>query len=294
MDIFLDCLPCFLTQALDASRMATDRAELHEKILREAISLASQYSKFRYPPELGRDLHQAIKKITGVYDPYEGIKKENIEVALKIYPHLKQFLFGKMERLYWALKVSATGNNIDSAIYKDIDIEDFVQKELEKEFSVCDIEQLMSRLKNAKKLLIIGDNAGETVFDLVLAEELINLDITYAVRSEPIINDATIEDAYASGLGSCTRVISSGCNAPGLIIEECSDEFMFEFNNADIVISKGQGNYECLSDFKGREIFFLLKAKCPVASNMLGVDFNDYVFKMNVTIIGPYNKEKNK
>lgn len=138
------------------------------------------------------------------------------------------------------------------------------------------------KLKKAKSLLIIGDNAGETVFDRVLIEDFLNLNITYAVRSEPIINDATIEDAYASGLEKCATLISTGCNAPGVILDECNEEFLNIFNNADIIISKGQGNYETLSEEK-KEIFFLLKAKCPVISEKLGVSVNDYVFKWNGT-----------
>lgn len=280
MDIFLDCLPCFLRQVLDASRMATGCIELQEAIMKDAIALISDYSKYRYSPEVGREMHQIVKKHTGVFDPYKEIKRKNIETALKIYPLLKHFLFRKSERLYWLLKIAAVGNVMDSAIYKNIDIEDCFERELEREFSVSDIEQFENRLKHAKSLLIIGDNAGETVFDRVLAEDFLYLDITYAVRSEPIINDATIEDARASGLDHCTRLISTGCNAPGLILDECSEEFLNIFNNADIVISKGQGNYEALSAQK-RGIFFLLKAKCPVISDKLGVDVNDYVFKWN-------------
>jgi hypothetical protein len=280
MEIFLDCLPCFLRQVLEASRLATDRTDLHEEIMREAMKLISDYQRFRYSPEIGRAMHQIVKKHTGIFDPYKEIKNKNIRNALEVYSSLKHFLFKKAERLYWVLKIAATGNIIDSAIYNDTNIEEYVEKELEKEFSICDIERLESELKRAKNLLIIGDNAGETIFDRVLAEDFLYLDITYAVRSEPIINDATIEDARASGLDHCTRLISTGCNAPGLILDECSKEFLNIFNNADIVISKGQGNYEALSAQK-RGIFFLLKAKCPVISDKLGVDVNDYVFKWN-------------
>ncbi len=280
MEIFLDCLPCFLRQVLEASRLVTEDKDIQEKIIKETIKLISDYPNYRYSPEIGRAMHQIVKKHTGVNDPYKHIKSESINKALKIYPSLKYFLYKKPERLYWGLKIAATGNNIDSAIYSDINISKCIENELEKDFSICDIEKLESKLKRAKKLLIIGDNAGETIFDRVLVEEFLNLDITYAVRSEPIINDATIEDARASGLDHCTRLISTGCNAPGLIIDECSEEFLKIFSDADIVISKGQGNYETLSD-NTRNIFFLLKAKCPVISNKLGVNVNDYVFKWN-------------
>lgn len=279
MEICFDCLPCFLRQVLDASRLATSRTEVQAKIMKETAKLISDYEKFRYSPEIGRAMHQIVKKHTGVLDPYKDIKSENIRNALEIYPSLKRFLFKKAERLYWALKIAATGNIIDSAIYNDINIEESVIKELEKEFTVCDVDRLENEIKRAKSILIIGDNAGETIFDRILIEDFLYLDIIYAVRSEPIINDATIEDARASGLGQCTRLISTGCNAPGLILDECSEEFINIFNNSDIVICKGQGNYETLSEQRG--LFFLLKAKCPVISEKLGVSVNDYVFKWN-------------
>jgi len=278
VEIFLDCLPCLLRQVLEASRMATENIDVQEKIMKETIKLISNYEDYRNSPDVGRAMHRIVKEYTGSEDPYKEVKERNIKAALDVYPILKQFLFKKQNRLYRALKVAATGNIIDSALYSDLNIEDSVEKELEKDFTICDLEIFENQLKSAKNILIIGDNAGETVFDRVLAEELLYLDIIYAARGEPVINDATVEDAKASGLDTCTRIISTGCTAPGAIIEECSEEFLDIYNSADIVISKGQGNYESLSDEK-RGIFFLLKAKCPVVSNLLGVNVNDYVFK---------------
>lgn len=280
MEVFLDCVPCLLRQVLEASRLATDRAEIQEEIMKEAMAIIADYRKYRYSPEIGRIMHQVVKKHTGVSDPYKELKKENIQTALQIYPLLKQFLEKKEDKLYWALKIAVTGNIIDAAIYHDINITDIVERELEKEFRVCDLEKLKSELTQAKSLLIIGDNAGETVFDRVLVEYFSGLDLIYAVRSEPIINDATIEDLYASGFTDSIRLISTGCNAPGLILDECAAEFVEIYNQADIVISKGQGNYETLSDQK-RGVFFLLKAKCPAVAKILGVSINDYVFKWN-------------
>lgn len=200
-----------------------------------------------------------------------------MKAAEKVYPVLKSYLQNKQDKLYAALKIAATGNIIDSAIYSNIDIENCIEKELNNNFSICDLDCFEKKLKKAETLLIIGDNAGETVFDKVLAEYLSPLDIFYAVRSEPVINDATTEDAYCSDLDKYTTVISTGCNAPGAVLEKCSPEFINIFNKADIVISKGQGNFEALSECK-REIFFLLKAKCSVIAKKLDVYINDYVF----------------
>ncbi len=277
MKIFLDCLPCMLKQVLEASRMATDDIEIQEQIILNSINILSNYKQFSCSPDLALAMHQIVKKYSKKLDPYDIIKERDINGAKKVYPLLKSFLHEKDNNLYWALKIAAIGNIIDSAIYSNIDIEHCIENELEKGFSICDINSFEDKIKKAKTLLIIGDNAGETVFDKVLAEYLAPLNIIYAVRNEPIINDATIEDAYRSGLGDCTTIISTGCNAPGAILQKCNSEFLNIFHKADIVISKGQGNYEALSDCT-REVFFLLKAKCTMISKKLGVNLNDYVF----------------
>lgn len=280
MEIILDCLPCMLKQVLEASRMATNDTNIQEKILIEAIDIISNYKECSCSPELALKMHQTIRRYTGNNDPYQNVKSRDIKAAKEVYPFIKSFLQEKNNSLYWALKIAATGNNIDSAIYNNVDIKGFVKNELEKEFSLCDIDSFESKLKKAQTILIIGDNSGETLFDKVLAEYLLqyNIEVMYAVRNNPIINDTTLKEAYESGLDSCTTIISTGCDAPGAILEKCSDEFIDLFNTADLIISKGQGNYEALSDCK-KNMFFLLKAKCPVLSKRLGVNINDYVLK---------------
>lgn len=278
MEIFLDCLPCTLRQVLEASRMVTDDTTLQEKIMEESLKVLLGYRDYKCSPDMGRAMHRIVKKYTGVIDPYQEIKLKDMEAAKKVYPLLKSFLLKKGLSNYWALKISATGNIIDSAINNIPDIEGIIEEELEKEFAVCDIGVFEEKLKTAKSLLIIGDNAGETVFDKVLAEHFSNLDITYAVRSEPVINDTTQKEAYASRLDECAKIISTGCSSPGIILKECSDEFLDIFSTADIVLSKGQGNYEALTDFN-RNVFFLLKVKCPMISKRLKVGLYEYVFK---------------
>jgi uncharacterized protein with ATP-grasp and redox domains len=201
-------------------------------------------------------------------------------MALNLFPKLKHIIESRKDPLYWGLKTAAIGNVLDSAICFGYDIEGIIDAELEKPFAICDAPVLNRQIKTAKTLLVIGDNTGETVFDCLLLEQLPNLNLTYAVRSAPIINDATIEDAQASGLGRYAQIISTGCDAPGVLLDECSETFLNIFYGADIVISKGQGNYETLSDC-GRDIYFLLKAKCQVLAGLLDVGLNEYVFKYN-------------
>ncbi|PKM51685.1 MAG: hypothetical protein CVV02_05290 [Firmicutes bacterium HGW-Firmicutes-7] len=277
MKIFLDCLPCMLRQSLEAARMTTDDFQLQEEIVEESIRILSNYKQYRCSPDMVKAIHQTVKRRTSVSDPYSMVKERDLEAAKKVYPLLKQFLKHKNNSLYWAMKIAATGNNMDSAIYHNIDVDVYIEKELEKEFAVSDFELFEKKLKTAKRILVLGDNMGETIFDKVLLECLTSYDVIYGVRDEPIINDATVSDAYASGLGEFSEIISTGCSAPGVILEDCNEAFLNIFNTADIIISKGQGNFEALSEEKNN-IFFLLKAKCPMISKRLGVDLNDYFF----------------
>lgn len=280
MEILIDCVPCMLRQALEAAKIVTDDIEIHNKVVEEAMKILMNYKSFRNSPDMALEIHDIIKRLTGNSDPYLKVKENDLEAAKNCYPYLKEFISSKDQKLYWALKIAATGNNIDAAVYKDINLIKCIEVELEKSFSICDIEAFEGKLKNASNILIIGDNTGETIFDKVLIEALAEISVTYGVRNEPIINDATKKDAIKSGLGEVARIVSTGCNAPGLILEDCSDEFIDIYNKSDIIISKGQGNYEALSEKKGN-LFFLLKAKCLMIANKLNVNINDYVFKYN-------------
>lgn len=280
MEITLDCIPCMLKQALGSSRMVTNDIDKQEKIIEEALSVLLNYKKYRNSPDLAREIHQIIKKMTGVSDSYYEIKRRDLDAAKELYLFLDDFMKKKNRSIYWALKASATGNNIDAAIYQNIDIEKCVERELEKEFYICDLDIFENKLKTASNILIIGDNTGETVFDKILIENMPKIPVVYGVRSEPILNDTTEKEAYESGLGEVSTIVSTGCNAPGAILEDCCEKFIDIYNKADIIISKGQGNFEALSETKGN-LFFLLKAKCPMIANKLNVNLNNYVFKYN-------------
>lgn len=280
MEIGIECLPCILSQVITASKTLTDEICIQKKIIKDCLSLLSTYEKFRYPPEMSRDAQNIIAFHAGDTDPYRKIKDRHIKIALDYYPRLKKLLYNKNEKLYWALKIASVGNSIDLAMYSDIDIGSIIKEEMESGFAINDYKHLEQQIERAQNLLIIGDNAGETVFDRLLIDVLSHLDVTYAVREKAIINDATIEDALSSKMDPTTKIISSGSSVPGTIINECSAEFMLAFNNADIVISKGQGNYETLYD-SNREIFFLLKVKCSPVAKELNADLGDYILVSN-------------
>ncbi len=277
MEIFLDCLPCILRQVLEASRMATDDEQVQQAVMDEALDVLKGYAHYCNSPDITRKLHRIVKVHTGAVDPYREVKQRDLQTALRLYPALRAQVLAREDTLYWGLKAAATGNVLDSAICADFDISR-IDAEFEKPFAVCDLPLLREKLQTAKTLLVVGDNTGESVFDRLLLEQFPGLSITYAVRNAPVINDVTMEEAIASGLEGYARLISSGSDLPGTIVAECSPEFQEIFNSADIVISKGQGNFETLSD-SSRGVFYLLKAKCPVIAGVLGVTLNDFVFE---------------
>ena len=279
MDLQLDCLACILRQAVESSRLATEDAETHEKIMNEVLGVIAGYKNYKNSPALTRDVLTVVSRHTGVSDLYAEVKNADIEEAKQILPRLREFLDRSDDRLYWALKIAATGNVIDRAISHAANgVETLIEKEIKRKFAIDDYEIFREKIEDARDILIIGDNAGESVFDRVLIEQLPGKNFTYAVRSGPTLNDVTMEDAVRSGLDGCARILSSGCDSPGVILDECSREFMDVFLGADMVISKGQGNFELL-DGCGREMFFLLKLKCYAISVEMKTGLNEYVFK---------------
>ena len=174
------------------------------------------------------------------------------------------------ERLKTAVRLSIAGNVIDFGANTDFDLPRDIETILSQDFSIDHYQEFCEVLDNAEHVLYLADNAGETVFDRILIEEL-HKPVIYAVREKPIINDATREDALLAGVDEVSEILSSGCDAPGCILKFCSDEFLKVYRSADLIISKGQGNYEALSD-EERPIFFLLKAKCRVVAQDIGVE----------------------
>jgi len=277
MKTYLDCLPCFLNQALRAARIATDDEKKIKTVLDEVGMMLKNISLNTSPPESARLIYHKVKEITGNVDPYNKIKKESTQQALSLYPYLKDRLKKSKDRLLMAIRIAIAGNIIDFGANWNFDIENETYKVLEMNFAVCDYNRFKNKLDKAPDVLYIGDNAGECVFDRILIEE-IKKPVTYVVREVPIINDATYEDAVQAGIDGVATILSSGTDAPGTILETCSQEFKEVYKNSEFVISKGQGNYESLSKER-RPIFFLLKTKCNIVAGDIGVDIGDIVLK---------------
>ena len=280
MRTYLDCFACFLNQALRAARIATDDEKKIKRVLDEVGMMLRDIPLNSTPPQSGRLIYRKVSEITGNSDPYREIKKVSTQKALSLYPYLKRRVETSSDKLLTAIRVAIAGNVIDFGAYGNFDLSREVDEVLEKDFAVFDYNKFKQGLDKAREILYIGDNAGECVFDRILIEE-IKKPVTYVVRDAPIINDATYEDAVQAGIDSVATIISSGTDAPGAILETCSAEFRKMYHNSNFIISKGQGNYEALSNER-RAIFFLLKVKCKVIANNIGVDEGAIVLQAGI------------
>ncbi len=266
-----------MRQALRAARIATNDEKKIKTILDEVGMMLKNIPLGCPPPESARLIYHKVKEITGNLDPYKKIKIESTQKALSLYPSLENRLEESKDRLLTAIQIAIAGNVIDFGADWDLDIESETTKVLEMNFAVCDYNGFKSNLDKAPNVLYIADNSGECVFDRILINE-IKKPVTYVVRGMPIINDATYEDAVQAGIDRVATILSSGTDAPGTVLETCNLEFKNVYKNSEFIISKGQGNYEALSKEK-RPIFFLLKTKCNVVSDDIGVRRGDIVLK---------------
>ena len=285
MDTHLDCIPCFLHQSLEAARMATSDEKKHEEVMKKVMNHLQTIDFTHSPPEISQHVHHIIRTITNNLDPYKKVKKEANQQAKEQYPTLKKMVNDSEDPLLIAAKLAIIGNVIDFGTMNRMNIEDMVENIAHKPFDDSGYQRFRQRVKQAKEIVYLADNTGEIFFDRLLIEQLHkeNRHITYVVKQYPIINDATIDDALYAGIDEYADIIAGDkdatYSAPGLILSNMSSELQKILKNADLVISKGQGNYESLSDVD-REIFFLLMVKCPLVADNIGIDVGTMVLKV--------------
>ncbi|MBW1742937.1 MAG: DUF89 family protein [Deltaproteobacteria bacterium] len=241
MKTYLDCIPCFFKQALFAARAAVDDEETIKEVLDRVGALVSKIPMYNSPPETGREIYRIVREVTGVDDPFASLKTESIETVLTLYPQFKQRVEASDAPLESAVRLAIAGNVIDFGANPDFQLEEEIQETHRLDPVINDYEAFKQNLETAQNILYIGDNAGETVFDRILIETMAR-PVTYVVRERPIINDVTMEDATRSGLDRVADIVSSGWDGPGVSLKEGSEAFLRHYDNADLIISKGQGH----------------------------------------------------
>ena len=277
MKIYLDCYPCFLRQALEAARYAGADEQLQKTVLDRTLGLLEELDPSLTPPEIGDRIHRLVRRETGHRDPYRAAKEESTRQALALYPRLKSLLASADDPLEVAVRLSIAGNIIDLAQDRQYDLWHEVERVLAQPFAIDDMTAFRAALGRAGRVLYLADNAGETVFDRLLIE-ILDVPVVYAVKGGPILNDATWEDAQAAGVDAVAEIISSGSDAPGTILDRCSEEFRCLYDDAELIVAKGQANYETLSTER-RPLFFLLQVKCPIIADDAGVPVGSIIIK---------------
>jgi uncharacterized protein with ATP-grasp and redox domains len=265
-------------QAVKAARIAhlTDDAIL--SVLRTIGKQLSHTDFTATPPENSMIVYDTIRAIAKVDDVYQELKNTCTDAMLSQYAAFKRDIETASDPLLRALQYAALGNAIDPGANPDFSLNAILDT-VHKPFARSDYRTFQTQLDHTDNILIIADNAGETVLDRLLIEQL-NRRVTYAVRSRPIINDATVYDAQRAGIEKVAKIIESGCFLPGTVLARCSPQFMSVFESADLIMSKGQGNYETLS-LEHRPMFFLLNVKCAVVAEEIGARVGDIVLIQN-------------
>jgi damage-control phosphatase, subfamily I len=278
----LDCFPCLMRQSIDIIRRVIpdneQRPELFKKILRLLTDLPNDAT----PARLAAEIHRLLRTQTGIPDLYVEQKQRCNEIAQANLPLVYRYLENSTDRVATAARIAVAGNIIDyGAMGETFDVEATLRECLQSPLAIDDLDRLKADLKSAKKVMYVGDNAGEIVFDRIFVEEIkksADPQIIFVVRGHPILNDVTLADAQSIGLTQLAEIVASGGDAPGCELDRSSIQLRHHFKTADLIISKGQGNYEALSQ-EPYNIYFILKVKCPVIAGDIGARKGDSVIK---------------
>jgi len=274
-----DCIPCMINGILNLFNRGLIEEKYQEQVLREVLKYYAEVDFKKSPLLINRNLHRLIREVSKNSDPYKQLKDKFNNEALKHYDKYKKQVFESKDPFKMAMSLAIAGNIIDFGPGHNFNVEETIQKVLMSNFAIDHIEDLRKQIKEAKSIVYLGDNTGEIVFDKLFLEIIGRPDIVFVVRNSPILNDATMEDVKFLGIDKMAQVMTNGDDAPGTLLDSVSDEFKEKFDKADLIISKGQGNFEGLGKIKDKNIFFLLMIKCHLIAENLGIKKGDYIVK---------------
>ena len=278
------CVGCIINQSVKVADAINASESLKDKMTSTVKEMSADFSYDDNPPEIASYVYEKMAEIANKTDLYDEVKELSTKKALSFVPLVKEELRKSDDKLLTATKTAVAGNVIDLAAAVEFDLEEELSKVFHTEFAYNDFDKLREKLSSAKSVLVIGDNVGEHIFDYLFIETLKKLypdaSYSYMVRGNPIINDVTMKEAKEAGFDKLCSLVDSGVNTPGFAYNRANDESKELFDSADLVISKGMGNYECMSPSHRKDICFLLKVKCDVVANSLGKEVGDIVCKM--------------
>lgn len=268
-----ECIPCLKRQIRYAAQLATADPEREQEVVAQATALLDLVDPAISPPENAMAIYETINRISGNPDPFLALKQASNATATELRPRLEERLRKATDPLHAAIKLAVAGNIIDYGSHHDFDIEATITTCLDRDFAQDHYQEFrrdLAQMPGNGTILYLGDNCGEIVFDGIVIRMLAQQGnrVVLALKEGPIINDALVADGQEAGLGRYCEVISNGTTCPGTPLSQCSPEFQRLFNSADLIISKGQGNFETLSHTPG-PIYFLLTVKCAVVARHL-------------------------
>jgi len=283
MHTHLECIPCIIRQTMSTLNLATNDKEVQKKALSEVLLYLANLDYSLAPPQHGKHIYQIIHRVSGNYDPYARLKNAYNQAVLDMYEQIKRTVRQSANPLQSAAKLAAAGNIIDFGPSDNTPRIEAIIKELQEEWGIDDSARFAGELTSAENVLYFADNAGEIVFDRLFIETMHELfprnklKFTVVVRGAAVINDATMEDARQAGVTEVARVIANGDTTPGTVLSAVSEEVRQLMEQADLVIAKGMGNFETLTDVQ-RTIYFLLRIKCRPVAGLAGAGVGKLVF----------------
>ncbi len=290
MKTYEACLSCLERQAKDVCAISDLSAHDVDEVLDVVRDKIREFSFDEPPIVMAIEIHDLIRENSGNPDLYAAAKKMANKACLESAPAMTRVMACSVTSLATAIRLAIAGNIIDCGAYgmKEVsnqDLSGVIQDVLARPLMGDSVDDFSALIGESRSILYIGDNAGECFFDVPLLRLLPADRLTYAVRGGPILNDATKEDARAAGIDRICDLIDTGDNAPGVLLERCSEEFRRVFDDSDLIISKGQGNYESLSELPGKTIVFLTKVKCEIIAGDIGFKLNSNVMKISMAKI---------
>jgi uncharacterized protein with ATP-grasp and redox domains len=273
--IHIDCIPCYFRQALQAARFATDDQTLWWRTMSEIAAFVRTAGPHMQSHDAAETVHRLIREATGCPDPYARVKKEYTRRALDMLPDARRRVLAAPDPLDAAVRMGIAGNVIDFGSQAFLDLDETVEKILDVPFAIDHREDFFVQLRAACTVLLLADNAGEIVFDTLLLEQLRDKRLVVCVRGAPILNDATREDALDSGLHELAEITDTGHACPGIPLERMSADFLDLFHSADIIIAKGQANFESLCEQDRANLFLLFTTKCRLVGARTGTQIGD-------------------
>jgi len=278
------CISCIINQSLKVAGAINADDDLSQRLLNSITQMSKNFSFLQNPPEIAADVYEKMAFIAQKSDLYDEVKELSTQKALSFIPFLEEKLKNSDDKLLTATKIAVAGNVIDLAAAVEFDLDEELLKIFDTEFAHNDFIEMKEELSKARNIVILGDNVGEHIFDYMFVQTLKELypkaTYTYMVRGKPIINDVTMKEAQEAGFDKLCNLQDSGVNTPGFVYARANSNSQELFDCADIVISKGMGNYECLSDSHRGNICFLLKVKCSVVASSLGNEIGDIICKI--------------